>query len=61
MPQYLKSRTIWYAVAIAGLSTASAYVGLVFTKPWQQALAGVLIAVGIAYFRNITTQPLSEK
>ena len=59
--QALKSRTVWYAIAIAVLSVLQGFVFAVPVEPVYQALIGCVIAVGIVLLRFITTQPVSDK
>lgn len=61
MTNILKSRTVWYAIAIAILSVLQGFVFAVPVAPVYQALIGCAIAVGIVLLRIITTQPLSAK
>ena len=58
---YLKSKTLWFSVALAVLSAMSGYIGIMFPSPKWQAAAGISIAVCIAVLRILTTQPLSDK
>ena len=59
--QLLKSKTVWFAVAIAVLSVLQGFVFLLPVTPVQQMFAGVAIAVFVTLLRIITTQPISEK
>ena len=59
--QALKSRTVWYAIAIAVLSVLQGFVFAIPVEPVYQALIGCTIAVGIVLLRAITTQPLASK
>lgn len=59
--QALKSRTVWYAIAIAVLSVLQGFVFAIPVPPQYQALIGCAIAVGVVVLRAITTQPLSQK
>lgn len=56
-----KSRTVWYAIAIAVLSVLQGFVFAVPVEPMYQTLIGCAIAVGIVLLRAVTTQPLSTK
>ena len=58
----LRSKTIWFAVALAVLSTLAG--GLDDLKPYLGTwgpLVGQLVAVGIAVLRVLTSVPLEDK
>lgn len=57
----LKSKTIWYATAIAVLSVLQGFVQIIPTNPMWQALIGCGIAIGIVILRFLTTEPLENK
>ena len=57
----LKSRTVWFAIAVAVLSVLQGFVFLLPVTPVQQMLVGVAIAVAVTLLRIITTQPIAEK
>jgi len=57
----LKSKTLWFAVAIAVLSVLQGFIFQLPLSPLWQAIVGCLIAVVVAVLRFVTTQPLSEK
>ena len=57
----LRSRTIWFAIALAVLSVLQGFVLHLPLSPWGQALVGSGIAVAIVILRAVTTQPLAEK
>lgn len=59
--QMLKSRTVWFAIALAVLSIVQGYVGLLPLTPLHQMLVGCAIAVCITLLRIITTMPIAEK
>ena len=59
--QALKSRTVWFAIALAVLSVLQGFVLQLPIPPWGHAIVGCVIAVGIVILWAITTQPLSEK
>jgi len=59
--QALKSKTVWYGIAIAVLSVLQGFIGYLPTSPASQAVVGCLIAAGIVVLRAITTKPLSDK
>ena len=61
MKNIFKSRTVWYAIAIAVLSVLQGFVCAIPVAPMYQALIGCAIAVGIVLLRAVTTQPLSTK
>lgn len=54
----LQSRTVWYAIVIAILSVMQGYVFLLHITPYYQMLVGVIISIGIIFFRFITKTPL---
>jgi uncharacterized MnhB-related membrane protein len=56
-----RSRTIWFAIALAVLSVLQGFVFALPLPAWGQALVGCGIAVAVVLLRAITTQPLSEK
>ena len=57
----LRSRTVWYAIALAILSILQGFVLQLPIPAWGHAIVGCGIAVCIVVLRAITTQPLSEK
>jgi uncharacterized membrane protein YgaE (UPF0421/DUF939 family) len=57
----LKSKTLWFAVAIAVLSVLQGFIFQLPLSPIWQAIVGCVIAVVVAVLRFVTTQPLSEK
>jgi uncharacterized MnhB-related membrane protein len=57
----LKSKTLWFAVAIAVLSVLQGFIFQLPLSPMWQAIVGCVIAVVVAVLRFVTTQPLSEK
>ena len=59
--QALKSRTVWFAIALAVLSVLQGFVLQLPIPPWGHAIVGSLIAAAIVVLRAITTQPLSGK
>ena len=59
--QALKSRTVWFAIALAVLSVLQGFVFALPLPAWRQALVGCAIAVAVVLLRAITTQPLSGK
>lgn len=61
MTNLLKSRTVWFAIAVAVLSVLQGFVFLLPVTPVQQMLAGIVIAVAVTLLRIVTTQPISEK
>jgi hypothetical protein len=61
LAQALKSRTVWFAIALAVLSVLQGFVIQLPIPPWGQALVGSIIAATIVVLRAITTQPLAEK
>lgn len=58
---YLKSKTLVFAVLLAVLSVVQGYVGLLPLTQTGQMFAGIAISVAVAVLRFLTTQPLSEK
>jgi hypothetical protein len=59
--QVLKSRTVWFAIALAVLSVLQGFVLQLPIPPWGHAIVGSVIAAAIVVLRAITTQPLSNK
>ena len=59
--QALKSRTVWFAIALAVLSVLQGFVLQLPIPPWGHAIVGSGIAAAIVVLRAITTQPLSGK
>jgi len=59
--QALKSRTVWFAIALAVLSVLQGFVLQLPIPPWGHAIVGSVIAAAIVVLRAITTQPLAEK
>jgi ABC-type branched-subunit amino acid transport system permease subunit len=59
--QALKSRTIWFAIALAVLSILQGYVGLLPLSQVGQMVVGIVIAVIITILRFITTTPVVNK
>jgi len=59
--QVLKSKTIWFAIALAVLSVLQGFVLQLPIPPWGHALVGSLVSVVIVLLRAVTTQALSEK
>jgi hypothetical protein len=57
----LKSRTVWFAIALAVLSVLQGFVLQLPIPAWGHAVVGSVIAAAIVVLRIITTQPLSEK
>jgi uncharacterized membrane protein YgaE (UPF0421/DUF939 family) len=57
----IKSKTLWFAVAIAVLSVLQGFIFQLPLSPMWQAIVGCVIAVVVAVLRFVTTQPLSEK
>ena len=59
--QALKSRTVWFAIALAVLSVLQGFVLQLPIPTWGHAVVGSVIAAAIVVLRIITTQPLSQK
>ena len=59
--QALKSRTVWFAIALAVLSVLQGFVLQLPIPPWGHAVVGSVIAAAIVVLRAITTQPLVNK
>lgn len=59
--QALKSRTVWFAIALAVLSVLQGFVLQLPIPAWGQAAVGSGIAAAIVVLRVVTTQPLSQK
>lgn len=59
--QFIKSRTILFALVLAVLSVLQGYVGLLPLTPVQQMYVGIAISVIVTVLRIVTTQPISAK
>ena len=59
--QAMKSRTVWFAIALAVLSVLQGFVLQLPISPWGHAIVGSVIAAAMVVLRAITTQPLSGK
>lgn len=59
--QFIKSRTMLFALVLAVLSVLQGYVGLLPLSPILQMYVGLSISVIVAVLRIVTTQPISEK
>jgi len=59
--QALKSRTVWFAIALAVLSVLQGFVLQLPIPPWGHAIVGSIIAAAIVVLRAVTTQPLNDK
>jgi hypothetical protein len=59
--QALRSKTIWFAIALSILPLFAQYIGVFNLTPMQQLIALQVIAAITALLRGITTQPLSDK
>lgn len=57
----LKSRTVWYAIALALLSVLQGNLAVFNLTPLVQMYVGMAVAAGIVVLRIVTTQPISEK
>lgn len=57
----LKSKTMWFAAALAVLSVLQGAIVQLPLSPTAQAGIGCVVAALIAVLRVLTTQPLSEK
>lgn len=57
----LRSKTVWFAIALAVLSVLQGFVLHLPIPPWGQAAVGSGVAVAIVILRALTTLPLSEK
>lgn len=57
----LKSRTVWFAIAVAVLSVLQGFVLQLPVPPWGQAVVGSVIAAAIVVLRVVTTQPLDQR
>lgn len=60
---YLKSKTIWFSVLIAvgGILEQSQSVVTQFVGPANTGWVMLVISVGVAVLRIITTQPINQK
>jgi hypothetical protein len=59
--QALRSKTIWFAIALSILPLFAQYIGVFNLTPMQQLIALQVIAAITAVLRVVTTQPLSDK
>lgn len=59
----LKSKTIWFSIALAVLGVVEMQLGQFqqYMPPWGYGLLTIGISVCVAVLRVVTTQPLSEK
>ena len=64
MLQLLKSRTVWFVIALAVLSILQGYVGLPPIGPIGpigQMFVGIAIGVAVVLLHTIITKPIGEK
>lgn len=61
MTAILRSRTVWFAIALAALSVVQGYLGIFKLDPQTEMLVGIGISVIVTVLRIITTQPLLQK
>jgi len=59
--QFIKSKTILFALLLAVLSVLQGYVGLLPLSPIEQMYVGLAISVVVTVLRIVTTQPIAEK
>ena len=61
--QYLKSKTLWFAIliAIGGILEQSQAVVSQIVGPANTGWVMLVISVGVAILRIITTQPINQK
>jgi hypothetical protein len=59
--QALKSKTVWYAIALSLLSILQGQLELFHLTPIVQMYVGMAVSAGIIVLRFVTTQPISEK
>ena len=57
----LKSKTVWFSIALALPSVAQGYLHVLPLTPVNQMYAGLAIAAVVTLLRAVTTQPLGEK
>ena len=57
----LRSKTIWFAIALAVLSVLQGFVLHLPTGPMGHAAVGSAIAVAVVVLRALTSVPLAEK
>lgn len=57
----LRSKTMWFGIAIAVLSTLQGLVLKLEVSSDQQAMIGGAIGVAVMILRALTTVPLSQK
>jgi hypothetical protein len=56
-----KSKTIWFAIALAVLSVWQGLLGSLSLSPVAQGVVGSIIAICVTVLRVITTMPLEDK
>lgn len=59
--QFIKSRTILFALVLAVLSVLQGYVGLLPLTQVEQMSVGIAVSMVITVLCIITTTPISEK
>ena len=60
MKNPFQSKTIWFAILLAVLSTLQGFVSYLPTDPKYQALIGVIIAAVMTILRFMTTDPIMD-
>ena len=61
LKQALKSKTVWFSIALAMLSVVQGYLHVLPLTPTHQMYAGLAIAAAVTVLRAVTTQPLGDK
>ena len=56
-----RSKTIWFAIALAVMSVLQGFVMHLPISPAGQALVGSVVAAIIVVLRFVTTMPLDQK
>ena len=57
----LKSKTVWFGLAISVLSVLQSSLSQVGLTPEQLSIVGPIVGTLIIALRAVTTQPLSDK
>jgi hypothetical protein len=57
----LKSKMIWFSIALATLSVLQGYIGILPLSVTGQAIAGCIVAACITVLRFITTTSIANK
>lgn len=58
MNAWIKSRTVWFGLAVTILSTIQAGISTMVTDPKTVGIVGVVIGITIIVLRFLTTDPI---